>query len=556
LLLDGVVALDWRGDNRRLSLDPTYRMPDGRQLFLSGAYGSYDVLRYHLIPGVPREPPRQALPSESERLKSLASIKETFRDGYAKAVRPDDKTALARTLYDQAATNTDDAATRYVLLVEARNFTAEQVDFELLADTIQLLAKDFEIDESTAAADAWDVALAKPHPTPLNKQIAEAALLQVEQAVIDERFPAAKRLGDAALAAARKANDPALVKRATDRGKLLAEQAAQFDAVDAARKALAGGENDPAASYTLGRYLCFVRGDWPAGFERLAKGSDATFKALAERSLAYPVDAAERMALGDAWWNEAAKAKDKTLLELRSAAAYWYSLAIPDLSGVAKVRIEQRLNDITTTSSLAAAGTAPRPIRPIAKPANAKPVDLLKLINPARDVVRSRNPWTHKGTSLVMPIDSGPANHLQLPTVVPAEYVLTVTATRMGTGKGPLVIGLNVGGAPCRLVFHGSPIRNGLELVDGKPYDGNETTVEGAKAAAIRPDRSTTIICSVRKTGLVVTADDKTIIDWKGDSRRLSIDKVWSTPIPGALFIGSDNGSFEFTKLELAPPTD
>jgi hypothetical protein len=490
-------------------------------------------------------------------LKTLASVKEAFRDDYAKAIRPDDKKALARVLFDGAAANTEDATTQYVLLTEARNFAAEQLDFDVLNSVAALLAKNFDVDESTAAADGWDLVLAKPHTAALHKQVAETALEQLERAVDDERFAGAKRLSDAALAAARKANDAAIAKRANDRAKLFAEQSAQFAAVQAARSAVASGTADPAANTTLGRYLCFVRADWPGGFELLAKGNDPVLQSLAQKSLEFPVEASARTSLGDAWWNESAKAKDKALLDLRNGAAYWYSMAIPDLSGVEKVRVEQRLNEITAAASLAAAGTTLRPVRPVAKPAvKAKPVDVLKLINPVRDTVFTRSPWIHKGASLAMPVDAGPRNRLQIPAAVPPEYVFTVTASRQGTSKGPLVIGLVVGGSQCCVVVGGSPTVNALEMVDGKDRDGNETSVRGAGAVGIRSDRPVTIICSVRRTGVVITIDDKKVIDFQGDSRRLSLEKAFAVPNPGALFIGSDNGSFEFTKLELAPASD
>ena len=65
--------------------------------------------------------------------------------------------------------------------------------------------------------------------------------------------------------------------------------------------------NDPAANLAVGENLCFVQNNWVEGLPHLAKGSDAELKSLASRDQAAPVSPAEMTALGNDWWDAAAK---------------------------------------------------------------------------------------------------------------------------------------------------------------------------------------------------------------------------------------------------------
>ncbi len=554
---DGQRVLDWKGDNRRLSLDPSWETPERSMLFLGSHGSSFEISRFAIIPQAATDVVREPVPDEAERQRAHAALKDLFREDYAKAARPDEKLALAKKLIERTATVDDDPASLYALLAEARNIAVELLDFELLEQTAGLLTSQFTLDRHDLAADGWEQAILRPQPPAKQKQLAEAALGQIDDAVGDENFAAAKRLSAVALAAARKALDGGLVKRSQERGKILAEQAQQWDEVEAARATLAVDADDPAANLALGRYLCFVRGDWLQGFALLAKGSDPVFKTLAEQSLAEVQSGSDRATTGNAWWDAAAKAKGKTQTELRLGASYWYSLALNDLTGLEKVKVEQRLNEIAAGMS-GAARSGSRGNRAPIKLAASKPVDLLKQIDPRRDAVSGI--WMSDGTKLAQPPEAAGQNRLMIAYGVPPEYVLTIKAARLGKKTGPLVVGLMVGGAQCRLNVQSHAGTSGIGLVDGKPSEDNETTVHHkqlGKPVVISSSRPSTIICSVRRSGLVVTVDDRKIIDWKGDPRRLSLESKWRVPYPNTLFIGSETGAaFEFTKLELALPAD
>ncbi len=108
-----------------------------------------------------------------------------------------------------------------------------------------------------------------------------------------------------------------------------------------AEAALAANPNDPAANLSLGRYLAFQKNEWTAAMPRLAKGSDATLKTLAEKELAEPRTGPEKMELGDAWFDAAPKMAllKKNLLD---RATHWYVQAWPSLDGASKDKLRER----------------------------------------------------------------------------------------------------------------------------------------------------------------------------------------------------------------------
>ncbi|HEX3655675.1 MAG TPA: SUMF1/EgtB/PvdO family nonheme iron enzyme, partial [Pirellulales bacterium] len=149
-----------------------------------------------------------------------------------------------------------------------------------------------------------------------------------------------------ALAAGRKAKDTALIKRVVEVGKTVTAAKQQWDGFHKAQATLAKTPDDPAANLAVGRYLALVQGDWEQGLVHLAKGPDGPLKDLAVKGLKPPSEPAALAEMGDAWFNASDKAKGKDKVELRAGAAYWYSLAEPGLTGLAKTIVEKRLKEL------------------------------------------------------------------------------------------------------------------------------------------------------------------------------------------------------------------
>lgn len=296
--------------------------------------------------GAPPPAKRLAVPLSTDQETSMELVKEVFKDDYAKLKQPEEKLTLAGKLFQQAVKSLDDPTGQYVMLREALRLAIDAGDPSALEKSAAALTTSFDLDEFNTLADSFDELLNKTRPTAVNKTVAESALAAVDRAVEAEEFVKAARLGKIALEAARKSKENALVKQVTDREKALAGEKQQWEALTKAAATLAENADDPAANLLLGRHYCFVAEDWEQGLALLVKGSDATLKELATKSLAKPTEVAGQLELGDAWWNAAEKAKGASKAELQLGVFHFYKQVLPLMTGLQKTKIEKRLAEI------------------------------------------------------------------------------------------------------------------------------------------------------------------------------------------------------------------
>ena len=111
--------------------------------------------------------------------------------------------------------------------------------------------------------------------------------------------------------------------------------------------ALFADPGDAQANLTVGRYFCFELRRWDVGLGNVAKGTDPDLKWLANEDLTNPTEEAQRVRLGDAWYDMAKRAGSATDRNgMFDRAQRWYSAVIRTLEGPGKSRIEQRLAEI------------------------------------------------------------------------------------------------------------------------------------------------------------------------------------------------------------------
>jgi hypothetical protein len=165
------------------------------------------------------------------------------------------------------------------------------------------------------------------------------------------------------------------------------------------------------------------------------------------------------------------------------------------------------------------------------------PVDLLKLIDPKKDAIEGN--WAFLDNKLVAPGGHKP-NRLLVRYRPPLEYEIEMVVQRINEKPGQLNIGLVVGDRQtvvCVDGFGGLGI-SGLETVDGKAGESNETTYRGRLLPLARP---TTIRVQVRNREIILTCQERTIFHWKGETARLGLHPWWAVP-KGTLFLGSQEG--------------
>lgn len=282
------------------------------------------------------------LPGTAEQQKAVDAVREIYGDQWRAATTAQEKTALVRKLIADADGTKDDAAGRFVLLRTARDMAAQIGDVALVREACEKLEAAFHVgDMRTEALKALGKSVrGRDGYTALT----ELALDSLARDIEAERFDSAEACLSAAEESVRRTGNSTLARRVADERKKLDAQAEAWAKAEEARKVLEDSATDPEANEVVGRYLCFVRGDWERGLPHLALATDSQLVTRAADDLKRPTDPEAQVALGDAWWD---------LDEGRERGAFWYRKALPKLTGLAKARVEKRLQELREESPVA-----------------------------------------------------------------------------------------------------------------------------------------------------------------------------------------------------------
>ncbi len=192
----------------------------------------------------------------------------------------------------------------------------------------------------------------------------------------------------------------------------------------------------------------------------------------------------------------------------------------------------------------ASAAGPPVPAPPPAAPLPKGAVDLLVLVDPAKDAVKGV--WTKDADGLTCP--AGDHIRLQVPYVPPDEYDLLYEVERREGADG-LLLGLSRGTAQWAATLDSQPAsgyKSGLESLDGQ----GPSAVTGRLFTNGATSR---VEVKVRRAGVSVSVDGRAVIDWKGSFGRLSLPDGWKVPNPRALFVAAWGSRYRFTRIVLVP---
>jgi hypothetical protein len=475
---------------------------------------------------------RAPVPDPAKQREAEKLVKELFKDQYSKKT-PSDRKALAKLLLEQGGQSQADPAVMWVLYREAQDVALQVAAVDLAIKGIEETARIFDVDALLMKTTALGAA-AKTAKTPDEfGALAESILKHVEELVRADQYDSADKLMTASVQSAKKTTDSGLIARATTRAKEVAEAKSLYQSEKGVLQTLAKTPDDPGANLEMGKFLCFVKGSWDLGLRFLVKGSDEALKSLAEKELSIPAQVTERVSLADGWYD--LSVKDKSALrksQLLAHARAVYESTLADAPTLVRVKIEKRLE--TLDQSVPTTGTA-------------GPINLLPLIDIKKDAVIGS--WTANGRSLTSP---GSTEHalVHVPYSPPEEFELKVVAIRK-SGSGPLDLGLYANSRQFLLVTDGfGGDKSGIDLIDGANASANETTYKGRLLEIGVP---TTILCSVRKTALIVSVNGKKIIEWKPRYDRLSLGNYYNPPNKKSLIIGTHVSEFEISSYLLTP---
>jgi hypothetical protein len=288
---------------------------------------------------------RLPVPTAAAQAAALKSVKDVFRADFANNT-PAGRKALARKLLQQAGENKEDPAARYVLLRESRDIAANLGDAETVLAAIDELSRSFAGDNGDATLTVLTTASKAATEADSRRLLFVACGLLANQAMDGGNYGVAARFAALAENVARGAQDSAMLDEARAFGAEVKRVQQEYTRVKPFEDKLKTAPADAEANFQVGRFYCLIKADWERGLPLLAKGSDAPLKGLAAGDLAMPEDAAARLGVADGWWELADKQRGPVQRTIQKRAGYWYEQALPELKGLVKARVEQRLTTI------------------------------------------------------------------------------------------------------------------------------------------------------------------------------------------------------------------
>jgi hypothetical protein len=286
---------------------------------------------------------RMPVPGAAELKSAENLVREIFAKEYTAAKTDEVKSKLAKEILAGAMGSAEAPTEQYVLLRVARDIAAGAGDAETALHAVGEIGRRFRVDLLGMQAKVLEKAVEEARLPSEHVALLPAVRSVLEEAIAAERFELAGQLGQLASSSALKSRDINARKEVTARLAQLDDLRKGFAAAKQALEVLAGNPTDPEANLAVGKYRCFLKGDWENGLPMLALGSDASLSQLAKKELLKPADSDAQVALADAWWEVATQEDDPAGGPLQQRAAYWYRKALPGLTGLAKAKAEQRI---------------------------------------------------------------------------------------------------------------------------------------------------------------------------------------------------------------------
>jgi len=287
------------------------------------------------------------VPTRAQQRAIEKETREVFKEEFAAASSPRQRIALAKELFDHGLKASDDPATAFVLLRMGCDLAAGGGELSRPLEIIEQIKRRYDVDTLAMKEDVVAKVVESMRPglqnSPFSRQIADAAMLAVDEALDNDDYDVAGRLLKRTLLAARKARNSLLIRQITERSRDVSREKQRFAPVKKALETLAKEPADGEASLTAGRWYCFTRQNWDKGLPHLKAGADPALAKLAQRDLSRPGDPQAQVQLGDDWCKLSENEQKLAESAIQSRAAHWYRMALPKLSGLEKVKIEKWL---------------------------------------------------------------------------------------------------------------------------------------------------------------------------------------------------------------------
>lgn len=512
---------------------------------------------------------RQPSPTTDQQEAALAKIQEIYQREFERAAQPEQARPFLIFLLARAREFRTDPLVQFVFLRQAYDQAVKQREFEIAADAIDHLERDYALDgyrlRMHLLKEAAHVAKLPEARAPL----ALFALDMSEHAIAADREADVSTLAELAATLGRGISSREFREKYAAR--LEAVQAIEREAAPAreARARLVSNPTDPAASLIEGKHRCFTRGDWSAGLPLLAQADDPELGKRAAADLATSADdRAAAIRAGDQWFDLAAAGPE--LAGAYRRAQHWYEKAIAHTDGLERLRLEKRLEAIRSLGLPEVAdpaSAANQPPLPTARSmvTRVQPFTTTSVLEHLTPQTLRSAGWTF--ASNLLRVDAkAPRERLQSPVSPAGEYDVEIRLRRTTRSRDPARTGPFVMGLPgpdsqvlvvVDLAVPGRGYASFLSYGESVKLDANPTVVFAPDGEPrLSTSREVLVSCAVRYGRVTVAFDGIPAIEYEGDMSELKMISGWSVPNTRSLFIGAHEAGLEIIDWRYGPPAE
>ena len=303
---------------------------------------------------------REPTPLGVEVGKAQRRLREVFAAQVLEAKDESDFRELSQ-LFLETADETTKPAEVFALQGAAARYAAEAGDMDLLLRAVDAKVMRFEVDAYETNLQAMADIASKHYQSASvgggqrasrnidGDQFTERTLLVVQAAILADDYTSAKTLvGYAYRFTKQKPTDeiPSLLNRL--RNSLSAASRGYVN-LDEQVQRLRTDPHDEQAASAVGRFLCFVKGDWEHGLELISKGpSQSALTRLVHADLKGASDVSQTIALADDWFDLSRSTNVGLYKQAsRDRARWWYRQAIEQVdASLEKIHVKNRLNEL------------------------------------------------------------------------------------------------------------------------------------------------------------------------------------------------------------------
>ena len=292
---------------------------------------------------------REPLPTVTDQQNPRRTVARLFKARYVEANTRDSKIELASKIFE-AARDEEDFATKYVLLEIAKGIAVRNIDINLALSSAEEIERIFDVETgSILNATVSDLSATLANADSINSDLADEVLFLLmtfaNNSIVDGNVVQANAWLLQARDVAKMVRRTGLETRIETLLDAVREEATHQSELANAIKMLASEPENSDANHLVGKDLC-LRGEWKEGFSRLRLSSESEIKRLADSELKADSDTETQEELADLWW--AYTSEDPKLAKLaKDRARYHYLAAISSAKGLAKLKIESRLSQLS-----------------------------------------------------------------------------------------------------------------------------------------------------------------------------------------------------------------